>query len=150
MPAGNLIYMLRSTTAGAAATKDLSQYIGVANLRVALVGLTVGDQVASSAAPNGYQIITAQTAATGTGTTITAVDTGNSRAAAGTALNSVTTNSNGTTVIYDEFAFDIVGSYTKWYPPGKEIIFQGALNILARKSVGSDTNAKTFTMFLAE
>lgn len=150
MPAGNLLYSVRTTTAGAAAVKDQLQITGVTNLRFAVVGLTVGDQAATSAGASDYQLVTAQTAATGTGTVSTAMDQGNSRAAASAVVQSVTTNATGTITIIDEFAFDIVGSYTKWFPPGKEIWIQGAVPIVLRKAVGTDTNAKTATMYWAE
>jgi hypothetical protein len=156
MPAGQYIYTIRgSGTTGAAAVKDYLSFSNVANQRCAIIGVTFGNQSATSAQGVAWQLVVAQTGPTASAFVPQPVDTGNARAALAVGSAVVTVNSSGTVTILEEFAFDIVGSYTKWYPPGKELwidgtAFSSGTNYTVRKAVGADTSTWSITNYHAE
>jgi hypothetical protein len=150
MPAGNFIYTIRlSGRSGTAAPTDFIQLTGVASFRFAICGITMGNTSATSAQGTQWAWTQVQTAATGNAFVLQGVDLGNSRAAVTTAIT-VTTSGTGTRTTFEEWAFDIVGSYTKWYPPGKELWMQGAINLDLEKVVGADTSTWAGTCYIAE
>jgi hypothetical protein len=156
MPAGQYIYTLRgSFTAGHAAVMDFLAFRVAANQRCAIIGVTFGNQSATSAQGVAWQLITAQTLPTASAAAPQPVDTGNSRASLVVGSTAITVASSGTVTILEEFAFDIVGSYTKWYPPGKELWIDGTgfasgtiYNV--RKAVGADVSSWSITNYHAE
>lgn len=160
MPAGQFIYTLRgSYTAGAAAGASGFDYLAVrcaVNQRLAIIGLTMGNQSATSAQGVAWQQLTMQTLPTASGFVAKAVDTGNSRASLTLCSTTCTAVGSGTIGTLEEFAFDIVGSYTKWYPPGKELWIDGATAASVgtiygvRKVVGADASIWSITSYWAE
>jgi len=145
------VYSVRgSLTAGKAAVADQLSFVPLVNMRVKVRGIVIGNQAATAAAASGWQLITAVTTPTGTAFTPIAMDR-DAPAARCTAKSTITANAAGTVVVLDEWAFDAVGHFEHWYPPGTEpIISTTTADCVLRKSVGADTNIWNSTLYFEE
>lgn len=145
------IYVVRgSLTSGAAATKDYLTIAPASNIPIKIKGITLGNQSATAAQGTAWQLIQATSAASGTSFTAIPVDQVLATTANATCLSTITANLAGTVTILDEFAFDVVASYTKWFPPGLEPRVKNTNIFGVRKVVGADTTTWSITVYFEE
>ena len=142
------VYTVRNTTAGAAATKTFITIAALANQRIKLRALLLGNSAATAAQGMEWEILRLTADATGTAQTPNPVDP-DSSGSRFTALSTIT--GEGTAgVILAEFGFDIVGTYVLGLASllQFEAVNSGILAI--RKTVGADTTNWAITMWVEE
>lgn len=142
------VYTVRNTTAGAAATKTFITIAALANQRIKLRAMLLGNSAATAAQGVEWEILRLSADATGTAQTPNPVDP-DSSASRFTALSTIT--GEGTAgAILAELGFDIVGTYVAGL---RELLQFEAVNsgILAiRKTVGADTTNWAITLWVEE
>ena len=142
------VFTVRNETAGAAATKTFITIAALANQRIKVKGLLLGNSAATAAQGVEWEILRLTANATGTAQTPNPVDP-DSSASRFTALSTITGEGTAGAIIA-EFAFDIVGTHPLWFPlkAEPEVVNSGILAI--RKTVGADTTNWAITLFVEE
>jgi hypothetical protein len=141
-------YTVRNTTTGAAATKSFISVAALANQRIKIMGILLGNSAATAAQGLEWEILRLTADATGTAQTPNPVDP-DSSASRFTALSTIT--GEGTAgAIQAEFGFDVVGTYVLFFPERlqPEAVNSGILAI--RKTVGADTSNWAITLWVEE
>ncbi len=142
------IYTLRNLTVGAAATKTFITGAAVANQRVKVRGLLIGNTAATATQGVEWEVLRLSANATGTALTPNPLNP-DDPAARSTALSTIT--AEGTAgVVLAEMGFNILTTYIKWYPPGLEPQYVNSGILALRKTVGADTTNWAITWFLEE
>lgn len=142
------MYTVRNTTAGAAAIKTFITIAALANQRIKLRGLLLGNTAATAAQGVEWEILRLSADATGSAQTPNPVDPDLS-ASRFTALSTIT--GEGTAgAILAEIGFDIVGTHPLWFPPGTEFQAVNSGIMAIRKTVGADTSNWAITLFVEE
>ena len=143
-----LVYTVRNLTTNAAAPKTFITIAALANQRIKIKGVLLGNSAATAAQGVEWEILRLSVNATGAALTPNPVDP-DSIASRFTSLSTITAEGTAGAVVV-ELGFDIVGTYMAWFPPGLEPEFVNSGIGAIRKTVGADTTNWAITMWVEE